>query len=1621
MNLVNTNNKAVFLKDLADTLEKNLDPQNARCITDFAFQYFGGLPMEEFKGRRFSDVYGAAISCWSFLQHHKPDTPKVRVFNPNLEENGWQSTHTVVAVLHQNMPFLIDSLRMLLSQRELTIHSIQHTVLYIDRTPDGHLKELLPRKGTSPIEKSEALMFVEVDRHNNDDDLKSLSEAIYHLLGDVRIAVADFESMKSKTAMLIAELQSDECGIANVESKNEAIDFVKWLAKDHFTFLGYVEYELKVSKKERYLEQVKGSELGILRGHSDSGKRVKLADLPERTQQVILGQDVLVFAKSAERSRIHRPAYPDYISVKRFDAQGNVIGECRFLGLYTATVYSERISQIPILRRKAAEVINRSGLSIRDYGGKELEQILAVYPRDELFQSSVEELYDVALSVLYIQERRKIRLFMREDAYGSFVYCLVYVPRDIYNTDLRRKIEAVLMQALDGQDIDFTTYFSESVLARTQFNIKVRPTEQRELNTAELQDQILALAQSWQDGLTEAMYEVYGEEQANDYIHLYSNAFGTGYQEVFSPRRAVIDVDHIARVTGGEKTLGMSFYRSLSEDEYVLHFKLFHSNDPLPLSDVLPIFENMGLKVIGEHPYETRDRNGARVWIHDFSLMAYTRQIVDIQKVRGIFEELFEKVWSGEAENDSFNRLVLGSYMDWRNIAVLRAYARYMRQIRVTNSQEFIALTLGNHVNITSMLLSLFRARFNPEEWKSDTKYGAVHQKLEIEFNAALDAVSNLSEDKVLRLYWDLICATLRTNFYQKNAEGQLKPYISFKFKPDMIPEVPLPVPLFEIFVYSPRIEGVHLRGGKVARGGLRWSDRFEDYRTEVLGLVKAQQVKNAVIVPVGAKGGFVAKQLPDGDREAWLKEGIACYQTFVRGLLDITDNLSAGEVVPPSAVIRHDEDDIYLVVAADKGTATFSDIANALSKEYNFWLGDAFASGGSNGYDHKKMGITAKGAWVSVERHFRELGINPATTPFTCTGIGDMSGDVFGNGLLRSEQTRLVAAFNHMHIFLDPNPDMAASFAERLRLFNLPRSSWADYQPDLISKGGGVFSRAAKSIPISPEVKALLGVKADKLPPNMLITYILKAQVDLLWIGGIGTYVKSEEESHAEVGDKANDGVRINGRELGARVVGEGGNLGCTQLGRIEYSLRGGRLNTDFIDNAGGVDCSDHEVNIKILLNRIVAAGDLTEKQRNQVLSEMTNEVGALVLANNYKQTQAISIAVSDGVVRLEEYRRLISTLENAGKLNRELEFMPDDEMLMERKVKEQGLTRPEISILISYVKGVLKETLINGDMTDDASLNGEMLAMFPRQICDRFGQALTEHPLRKEIIATKIANDMVNHTGITFVDRLRQSTGASVQAVALAYIIARDVYALEDFWTEIEALDYKVPAQAQIFMMRELMRLVRRACRWLLRNRRSELNVAANMERFSTGIRVISEGLRNSLTGSSKQEWDIAFNELTGQGVPESLAEKIAGVNHLYSALGIIEAQEQTGAPLADVASTYYAVGSRLSLEWFATQLNKLKPLTHWQALARETFREDLDWQQRALTVGILKMKNAPAQIEKRMEGWLDYHQELVDRWSLMVNELKATKDAEYSMYSVALRELLDLAQSTTHSANT
>ncbi|WP_085603100.1 MULTISPECIES: NAD-glutamate dehydrogenase [unclassified Pseudomonas] len=1604
--------KADFQHQLQAALAQHISEQALPQVALFAEQFFGIISLDELTQRRLSDLAGCTLSAWRLLERFDHAQPQVRVYNPDYERHGWQSTHTAVEVLHHDLPFLVDSVRTELNRRGYSIHTLQTTVLSVRRGSKGELLEILPKGSTGEGVLHESLMYLEIDRCANAAELNVLTKELEQVLGEVRVAVADFEPMKAKVQEILTKLDNSAFAV-DADEKNEIKSFLEWLVGNHFTFLGYEEFTVTDEPDGGHIKYDQDSFLGLTK-LLRTGMTYDELRIEDYAVNYLREPTLLSFAKAAHPSRVHRPAYPDYVSIRELDADGKVIKEHRFMGLYTSSVYGESVRVIPFIRRKVEEIERRSGFQAKAHLGKELAQVLEVLPRDDLFQTPVDELFSTVMSIVQIQERNKIRVFLRKDPYGRFCYCLAYVPRDIYSTEVRQKIQQVLMERLKASDCEFWTFFSESVLARVQLILRVDPKNRIDIDPLQLENEVIQACRSWQDDYAALTVETFGEANGTNVLADFPKGFPAGYRERFAAHSAVVDMQHLLNLSE-KKPLAMSFYQPLASGPRELHCKLYHADTPLALSDVLPILENLGLRVLGEFPYRLRHTNGREFWIHDFAFTAAEGLDLDIQQLNDTLQDAFVHIVRGDAENDAFNRLVLTAGLPWRDVALLRAYARYLKQIRLGFDLGYIASTLNNHTDIARELTRLFKTRFYLARKLGSDDLDDKQQRLEQAILTALDDVQVLNEDRILRRYLDLIKATLRTNFYQTDANGQNKSYFSFKFNPHLIPELPKPVPKFEIFVYSPRVEGVHLRFGNVARGGLRWSDREEDFRTEVLGLVKAQQVKNSVIVPVGAKGGFLPRRLPlGGSRDEIAAEGIACYRIFISGLLDITDNLKDGKLVPPANVVRHDDDDPYLVVAADKGTATFSDIANGIAIDYGFWLGDAFASGGSAGYDHKKMGITAKGAWVGVQRHFRERGINVQEDSITVVGVGDMAGDVFGNGLLMSDKLQLVAAFNHMHIFIDPNPNPATSFVERQRMFDLPRSAWSDYDTSIMSEGGGIFSRSAKSIAISPQMKERFDIQADKLTPTELLNALLKAPVDLLWNGGIGTYVKASTESHADVGDKANDALRVNGNELRCKVVGEGGNLGMTQLGRVEFGLNGGGSNTDFIDNAGGVDCSDHEVNIKILLNEVVQAGDMTDKQRNQLLASMTDEVGGLVLGNNYKQTQALSLAARRAYARIAEYKRLMGDLEGRGKLDRAIEFLPTEEQLAERVAEGHGLTRPELSVLISYSKIDLKEQLLGSLVPDDDYLTRDMETAFPPTLVSKFSEAMRRHRLKREIVSTQIANDLVNHMGITFVQRLKESTGMTPANVAGAYVIVRDIFHLPHWFRQIEALDYQVSADVQLELMDELMRLGRRATRWFLRARRNEQNAARDVAHFGPHLKELGLKLDELLSGEIRENWQARYQAYVAAGVPELLARMVAGTTHLYTLLPIIEAADVTGQDPAEVAKAYFAVGSALDITWYISQISALPVENNWQALAREAFRDDVDWQQRAITIAVLQAGGGDSDVETRLALWMKQNDAMIERWRAMLVEIRAASGTDYAMYAVANRELNDVALS-------
>jgi glutamate dehydrogenase len=1586
--------KSELIDRAAALAEKRLARPRAAAAAAFIRAFYANVSPDDLLGEEPEGLYCAALSLWNHGQKRTPGEAKVRVFNPRVDEHGWRSPHTVVEVVNDDMPFLVDSVTGELSRDDLTVHLVIHPVVEVTRDAAGQVAD----KGTA---HDESFMQIRINEQRDPHRLDRIRRDLEGVLGDVRAAVTDWRAMLGKLAGARAELEQEHSPLP-AEEIAEAKAFLAWLAEDHFTFLGYRDYNFAGEGDQTTTSIAPGTGLGILADDSVSvfdGLR-NTGKLSPEVRYFLNQSRLLMVTKANRKATVHRQVQMDTVGVKRFDAAGKVIGEHLFVGLFTSVAYNRSPREIPILRRKVEACIERAGFDPASHDGKALLHILEGFPRDELFQMSPDELFETALGILHLQERQRIALFARRDPFGRFVSCLVFLPRDRLTTELRLRMQDVLAKAYEGKVSAFYTQVTDANLARLHIVVDTTPGAIPEVDAAEVEARLTEVGRSWTDHLQEALIEAHGEERGLLLLRRYAAAFPVSYRELFAAPAAVFDIERAEEALAA-CGLAINLYRPIESPASELRLKLYNAGSQLTLSDVLPTLEHMGLRVLSENPFQIQPAGETgSVWLHDFHMETADGAEIDLSNVREVFHESYSRIAAGELEDDGFNKLVLRAHLDWREVSVLRAYAKYLRQAGIAFSQIYMEEALAHNAQIARRLVRLFRALFNPAKQSTAAERARINEQ---EILKGLDAVTNLDEDRILRRFLNLVQSTLRTNFFQRG-----KGYISFKLDSRLVEELPLPRPLVEIWVYAPRVEAVHLRGGKVARGGIRWSDRREDFRTEVLSLMKAQMVKNAVIVPVGSKGGFVVKRPPaTGGREALSAEVVECYKTMMRGLLDITDNLSLGRVVPPADVVRRDEDDPYLVVAADKGTATFSDIANSVSAEYGFWLGDAFASGGSAGYDHKKMAITARGAWESVKRHFRELGLDTQAQPFTAVGVGDMSGDVFGNGMLLSPRIHLLGAFNHQHIFIDPDPDPAASLAERRRLFDLPRSAWSDYDPKLISPGGGVFERKAKSIALSPEARRRFGIERESLAPNELIRVLLKSEVDLLFLGGIGTYVKAHDESNAEVGDRANDALRIDGRDLRCKVVGEGANLGFTQRGRVEAAMAGRRLNTDAIDNSAGVDCSDHEVNIKILLNELVAAGDMTVKQRDKLLVQMTEEVAQLVLRDNYLQTQALSVVEQLGWYRIDQQGRFMRSLERAGKLDRAIEFLPDDETIKTRLAHRQGLTRPELSVLLAYAKMTLYEELLPSDLPDDPQLVDDLLRYFPAVLKERYAEAIAQHRLRREIIATYTTNSLVNRVGPTFVHVMKEKTGLPASDIARGYAICRGVFDLRTLWNDIQALDNQVSAERQYELLQTTIRISDAGTLWCLRNLPAPLNIALHIEGFRPGVAELAEGIGELIAEGAHKELEAAVARLVNDGVPAALAGRIARLDYMAAGLDIVRLARNAGRPVREVGACYFAVGRRFHIDWLRSATGGVNLDTHWDRLAVAAIVEDLYGHQRDLAASIMGKGNGAG-----IDAWVEEHPQPVQRIETLIADLRQQGGLDLAKLAVANRELRSLS---------
>ncbi|WP_257266541.1 NAD-glutamate dehydrogenase [Endozoicomonas sp. ONNA2] len=1603
-----TDFRAIIVNQVQALLAKRMSNKEYEQIQALADAYYREVNGKDQSRINTDDCYGALLCLWQFLQARQPEQIKIRVYNPEPETHHWHSTHSIVEIITDDMPFLVSSVLMELDRQKIKVYSLNHPTLRLARDSTGQLQAI----STPQAEMTEAVIRAEIDRQPEQLDLDKVAAGIRGIVTDVHKVVSDWEAMQGRLNDAIQWCQTHPLPLPDVELK-EALAFMNWLKKDNFLFIGFRYYEIIHGSNTLTLRANLKTGLGTFREVSHHPVEQELS--PHIAAQ-IQAPELLVITKSISRSTVHRPAHLDYIGIKQFNDAGVVTGEWRFFGLFSSTAYNVPLDEIPLIRKKVTMLLKSDSCPVNSHRGNALRHIIHNYPRDELLQASFAQLKAVIKGILDCHELRHLKVFLRPDPYDRFITVLIYVSRDNFNTELRLQMQQILLSELNGNSIDFNVQLSENPMAQLQFTVHCRHANQQNIDVERLEAMIHEAMLNWTDHLQQALKENFGEACGNRMAQRYLQAFPAAYREDVTPRQAVADIQRLSSLKDSHQ-IKTRLYRPVT-DHYRWHFRVLGKGPVLALSDVLPILEKMGVRVCSARPYAISPNRQQSAWVLDFSIEpdghdnALTANInppevsnhtnLEDTRLREQFHEVFIRTWKGEMENDGFNGLVISAGLHSEQVVLIRALSKYLMQLQVPFSQSYMQKVLNSNPSVVCEIADLFSIRFDPD-FRGDRQ--AMANACSARIYQLLDSVANLDEDRILRHFLSVIEAMLRTSVYQK--QGEPKGYLSFKLQPEKIPASPHPRPMFEIFVYSPRFEGIHMRCGKIARGGLRWSDRMEDFRTEILGLVKAQRIKNAIIVPHGAKGGFVAKNLPaNGSREEIQAEGIACYRAFISGLLDLTDNLQGGNITPPEEVIRYDDDDPYLVVAADKGTASFSDIANDVAQSYGFWLRDAFASGGSLGYDHKKMGITARGAWESVKRIFKEREIDTQTQDFTVIGIGDMSGDVFGNGMLLSHHIRLIAAFNHQHIFIDPDPDTSISFSERQRLFNLPRSTWDDYDRNKISKGGGVFSRQLKSIPLSKQARTVLATDKSALSPAELIQTILKAPVDLLWNGGIGTYIRASSESNADAGDRSNDNVRISASELNTSAVGEGGNLGLTQLARIEFSGRGGLINTDAVDNSGGVDSSDHEVNIKILLNQMVDDGDITIKQRNSLLASMTDEIARLVLRHNFLQSQRLSLSLQQNVLLFNDHRFLIRKLEQKGRLDRAQDGLPSDTELKARVKAGEGLTRPEIAILLSHTKLELFESLVSANVADDPILAAKLPDYFPSQLRHQFPDQIRHHPLKTEILATHLSNEVGNRMGATFIEYIQQETRSSELNCVRAFMAIKEIFSIASIWDQFESLGFAVKDDIQRVELFRVQQHIEKACIWLLKNHGSPGDIESLISHYKPGVCAVS-GQLAQLLGEEDCAWlGGRVTRLQQAKLPQTLAETCAGLRYLYYVLFMVSVANEYQLTVTDVASIFFALEDHLCLPWLRERIRQLPVNDLWQRKAQSSLKDQLDRTLNDHCIHVLT--HSQGKPEQRLTQWLEKNAELIDRWKATIREIQSAREQNLAMLSVAVQEL-------------
>ena len=1546
-------------------------------------------------------------SHWNLSKRKEPGQSDLHIYRHITTNQKFRKT--IIDIISDDMAFLVDSIVAEINRNNLLIDFIIHPILYTKYDSAGNLLNLSQKPKDGYIGQSH--VHIHIAEIISNKRLIELEKGLYTAINDVFFANRDWKAMlerlkETKKELAVANIKE------NKKESNKYCDFLNYLYKSNFTLLGYREYKFSEDKNGVNSKIVKGKSLGLL--HDEILPAYISEDsegLPRNLQKLRHNLPPVSVSKTNRLSTVHRSVPMDAIAIKTYDSKGKVIGERLFLGLFTSVTYSRSVRDVPLLREKIEEIIELSGFLKHSHDRREIRHILEKYPRDELFQISNQELYKICIDILRLQERQRIAIFIRKDPFKRYISCLVYIPRDRFKTSLRKRIGKILEKELTGTLSNFYTSLDDTLFARVMFMINVSQKTPPKFDPEKIQTIIQKAGQTWQERLEEALSKTLEDEQEIKNITLkYGEAFPIEYTSYYQAIDSIFDIKKLEAALTNQQ-LEVNLYQTNALEKHQFQFKVYNPGSPINLSDVIPILDDMGLRAISELPFKITPANEETpIWIHDFLLeTSEINKPVVINKIKNKFETSFTKIWYKKIDSDALNALVLSAAMDWDETIILRSYVRYLKQINYPFGRLFIEKTLIQYPEITRLIIDYFKALHDPlcvsESEKNAVKYiSAIEEKMK--------SVISLDQDRILHSILNLVQSTLRTNYFLRDENGERKPCFAIKLDSKNIYDLPAPKPFCETFVYSRRVEAIHLRGDKIARGGLRWSDRHEDYRTEILGLMKAQMVKNAVIIPTGSKGGFVVKTSIN-EKDKYIEEGIECYKIFLRGILDITDNRKGNKIIPPKNVVRRDGNDPYLVVAADKGTAVFSDIANNLSQEYDFWLDDAFASGGSAGYDHKEMGITARGAWESVKLHFRQLNHNIQEQDFDVVGIGDMSGDVFGNGLVLSKHIKMIGAFNHLHIFCDPDPDPKSSFKERKKLFDNVQG-WDHYDTKKLSKGGRIFSRSDKVLTLTPEIRKRFDINKSKISPLELINALLKARTDLLWFGGIGTYVKSSNETDADVGDKANDSLRINATQLRAKVIGEGANLGVTQLGRIEFSKKGGMINTDFLDNSGGVDSSDHEVNIKIMFTDIMSqkTHNINIDERNKLLKSMTEEVIEHVLNNNYQQAQAISMAEMHSYKNIKLQSELIQDLERNYGLDRAVEYLPDQETIERRLAKGKGLTRPELCVLLSYAKITFTKNLMKSNIPDNPDIKIWLTNYFPKPLQKKYNTEIMRHRLAREIISTTIANSLINRMGPTFIKSTIDKTGASCAKITQAYIIVREIFDLPQLCASIEAMDNKVHAKIQLKAINEITKLFEYAIHWFLTLPESNLNIKRNIQDYAQNVKELRENINNLLTDSLKLTTSQRTQTGEHDGLPKQLAHQIAILPALSSACDIIHISLKKKMALQDTARTYFALGEYFNFDWLRQQTNFLSSENDWYNKATEGLIDQLYNCQANLTACILKDTNAHNGNNKdTLMKWVEKNKQQVQQLKSFFKDIKRNDNIDLPILVIAEQRLRNL----------